>query len=150
MKTLFSKLALIAMLVSIMVICTYGTNPDGGIQEPRAGVDCLGIWTYVQLSESNRQSDGTYLVTIPIPPEGLSNMYNPRGPGGPRFANFTGNTVDIVFRSDVLEEIREYSISGAEPVIDVPVNLWIDPLHGTYNTYGSGMVCYYYVVLHTN
>ena len=151
MNKSFCKFTLFIVLLCSVVVRTYGINPEGGLQISRAhGVDCLGVWTYLQISENNRQSDGTYLVTIPVPPEGINDRYNPRGPGGPRFTNFLGNTVDIVFRSDVLEEIREYSISGAEPTIDVPVNLWIDPLYGTYNTSGSGMVCYYYIVLHAN
>ena len=148
MKKLFCKIVLVIVLLCTVVVRIYGINPDEGLQNPRAGLDCLGIWTYLQISESNRQSDGTYLVTMPVPPEGISDRYYPRGPGGPRFTNFLGNTVDVVFRSDVLEEIREYSVSGAEPVFEMPVNKWVDGF--LYNTNGVGMVCYYYVVLHVN
>ena len=53
-----------------------------------------------------------------------------------------------IFGGVVLEEIREYSVSGAEPVFEMPVNKWVDGF--LYNTNGVGMVCYYYVVLHVN
>lgn len=148
MKNLFTKFTLICILLCVMVTRAYGTNPDGGLQEPRAGLDCLGIWTYLQISERNRQVDGTFLVTMPVPPEGLHPFYNAQGPGMPQYANFVGNTVDLVFNSDALDEIREYSISGAEPVLEIPVKKWVNNF--LYNTDGVGMVCYYYVVLHAN
>ena len=148
MKRFFCKIVLSIVLLCTVVVRIYGINPDEGLQNPRAGLDCLGILTYLQISESNRQSDGTYVVTMPVPPEGLHSYYTPYGPGMPQYRNFLGNTVDLVFNMNVLEEIREYSVSGAEPVLEMPVNKWVNGF--LYNTNGVGMVCYYYVVLHAN
>ena len=148
MNKFFCKFTLFIVLLCSVVVRTYVINTEEDPLNPRAGLDCLGIWTYLQISESNRQSDGTYVVTMPVPPEGLHSYYMPYGPGMPRYRNFLGNTVELVFNMNALEEIREHSVSGAEPVLELPVNKWVDGF--VYNTNGIGMVCYYYVVLHAN
>lgn len=148
MKNL-SKSVLLFFVIVLNSLSSFSQTLDEINKRDLSGCDYLGIWCYVTISESNRQSDGTYRCTISIPPEGIPAFGNPIGPGSPHFVNNLGNTIDLVFNSDLADELR-FATDDNPATVEIPVNKWVrDCFYYTVETLGA-VRCFYSVVLHSS
>lgn len=142
-------ITLFIIFVSVAMYAKVTKTISDTDQSPLAGPECLGIYKYITVSEANRRSDGCYVVTIETPPEGLDFYYSPRGPGMPRYENFLGNTVDLVFNRDLMDDLLGFTDDNPA-TIDIMVKKWY--YQGIYHSteiIGSTQ-CWYYIVVHTS
>lgn len=91
MKTTLSKSVFLFLTIVLNSLPSFSQIVDEMNKRDLSGCDYLGIWCYVTISESNRQSDGTFRCTISIPSEGIPTYGNPIGPGSPHFENNLGS-----------------------------------------------------------
>lgn len=144
-----SKSFFVFFIVMINALPLFSQTIEEVNKRDLSGYDYLGIWCYVTISEANRQSDGTYRCTIAIPPEGIPAFGNPIGPGSPHFENHLGSTIDIVFSSDLADELR-FATDDNPATVEIPVNKWVlNYVYYTVETPGA-MRCFYSIVLQSS
>lgn len=105
---------------------------------------CLGVWCTLTVSASNYQN-GYYYCTMPVPPEGIPPYTKPMGIGAPSFQNHLGNTIDVVFSSDLVSDM----MGATEGYFEFCVNKWIgsNGLYTTTNPGNGAPYCYYICIV---
>ena len=82
---------------------------------------------------------------MPVPPEGIPPFTKPIGIGSPNFQNNLGNTIDVVFSSDIVSDM----MGATEGYFEFCVNKWIDRygLYTTTNPADGSPYCYYICIV---
>ena len=149
MKEILSKSVLLFLIMMLNSFSSFSQVVDEMNKRDLSGCDYLGIWCYVTISEDNRQSNGTFRCTISIPPEGIHTYGNPIGPGSPHFENNLGSTIDLVFSSDLADELR-FATDDNPATVEIPVNKWVRNCYYYTVETDNAVRCFYSVVLHSS
>lgn len=106
--------------------------------------ECLGVWCTLTVSASNYR-DGYYYCTMSIPPEGIPPFTKPIGIGSPSFENNLGNTIDVVFSSNIVHDM----LGATEGYFEFCVNKWLNSygLYTTTDPQDGSQRCYYICVV---